>query len=68
MRSNTDSEFMKFHFATWVPWQNGMKCQFFLKKKWIHKKFVKPYYQTKLSQKFAIPLNDSNAWKKKSKI
>lgn len=29
----------------------------------VHKKFVKPCYQTKLSQEFAIPVNDSNLWK-----
>ena len=38
------------------------KCQFFYKNV-IHKKFVKPCYQSKLSQEFAIPVNDSNLWK-----
>lgn len=45
---------MKFHFAT------GVSC---LNKNLIHKIFVKPCYQTKLSQEFAIPVKDSNLWK-----
>jgi len=52
----------KFHFATGVSCLNNKKCQFFYKNL-IHKKFVKPCYQTKLSQEFAIPVNDSNLWK-----
>lgn len=53
---------MKFHFATGVSCLNGIKCQFFYTNL-IHKKFVKPCYQTKLSQEFAISVNDSDLWK-----
>lgn len=39
---------MKFHFATGVSCLNYKKCQFFYKNL-VHKKFVKPCYQTKRS-------------------
>lgn len=59
---------MKFHFATGVSYLNNKKYkkyQFF-NKNLIHKKFVKPCYQTKLSQEFAIPVNDSKYIHEKS--
>lgn len=49
---------MKFHFATGMSCENGIKCKFFYINL-IHKKFVKLCYQATFSQEIAIPVNDT---------